>query len=91
MDLLMLLAFWGIALGIDFEAAKKGKSLQENTHMRIGFAADVNLQSLESLESLERLESLESLERWESLKSPGNSGKSENSEGEKARRLKQKT
>ena len=41
---------------------KKGKSLQENMHMRIGFAVDVNLQSLESLESLGSLESLKKLE-----------------------------
>ena len=87
----MLLAFWGIALGIDFEATKKGKSLQENTHMRIGFAADVNLQSLESLESLERLESLESLEKLESLKGLEVLESLKIMEKEKARRLKQKT
>ena len=71
----MMLAFgrgeniWELALGVNFDSKKRGKSPQENMHMRIGFAVDVNLQSLESLESLERLESLESLERLESLES----------------------
>ena len=46
----------------------RGKSVQENMHMRIGFAVDANLQTLESLQNLDRLESLESLEKLESLK-----------------------
>ena len=64
---------------------KIDKSLQTNMHMRIGFAVDVNLQSLESLQNLDRLESLESLEKLESLKGLGSSGKSENYEKGKSK------
>ena len=70
---------------------KKGKSLQENMHMRIGFAVDVNLQSLESLQNLDRLESLESLEKLESLQGLEVLESLQIIEKEKARRLKQKT
>ena len=70
---------------------KKGKPLQENMHMRIGFVVDVSLQSLESLESLERLESLESLERLESLESLEILESLKIPANKKARRFKQKT